>query len=43
MPNYYFKEVWSPLKWISIRFFRDDEGQVWIKIGSKARRPLKRT
>lgn len=43
MPYYYFKEVWSPLKLISIRFYRDNEGEMWIKIGSKARRPLKRT
>jgi hypothetical protein len=42
MPNYYFKEIWSPLKLIGIRFYRDDEDQVWIKMWSKARRRLKR-
>lgn len=40
MPNYYFKEIWSPLKLIGIRFFRDDESRVWVKLWSKSRRPL---
>lgn len=42
MPHYYFKELWSPLKLIGIRFYYDDEDRVWIKIWSKTRRPLKK-
>lgn len=42
MPNYYFKEVWTPLKLISIKFFRDDEQRLWVKFRSNQRRPLKR-
>lgn len=41
MPHYYFKEIWTPLKWFGIRFFHDDEDRVWIKIWSKTRRPIK--
>lgn len=43
MPHYYFKEIWSPLKLIGIRFYLDDEEHMWIKVWSKARRPLKRS
>lgn len=39
MPHYYFKEIWTPLKWFRIHFFRDDEGQIWIKKGSQPRKP----
>lgn len=42
MPNYYFKEIWTPLKWVQIRFFRDDDDRVWIKIGSRRRQLLHR-
>ncbi len=40
MPNYYFKEIWTPLKWVQIRFFRDDDNRVWVKFGSKRRKLL---
>ncbi|SEO53665.1 hypothetical protein SAMN04487895_108236 [Paenibacillus sophorae] len=42
MPNYYFKEIWTPLKLFRISFFRDDEDRVWIKFGKKPRRLLRR-
>lgn len=42
MPNYYFKEIWTPLKIINIRFFRDDERYMWIKVGRRARRRIKK-
>lgn len=42
MPNYYFKEIWTPLKLVGIKFFRDDEERLWVKIWSKPRRRLKR-
>ncbi|WP_342562644.1 hypothetical protein NST84_24155 [Paenibacillus sp. FSL R7-0345] len=42
MPNYYFKEIWTPLKWVKIRFFRDDDDRVWVKFGSRRRQLLSR-
>ncbi|MDH6431138.1 hypothetical protein M2109_005737 [Paenibacillus sp. PastH-3] len=42
MPNYYFKEIWTPLKLVNIRFYLDDENRVWVKVWSKHRRLLKR-
>ncbi|MDF2668002.1 MAG: hypothetical protein K0R67_308 [Paenibacillus sp.] len=40
MPNYFFQEIWTPLKLIGIKFFRDDEGSIWIKWFSRPRRKL---
>lgn len=40
MPNYYFQEIWTPLKYIGIRLFRDDEQQLWYKIGPMRRKRL---
>lgn len=31
MPSYYFKELWTPLRWFGIKLFHDDEGSLWIK------------
>ncbi len=33
-------EVWSPLRWVNVRFFVSDEGSWRIKIGSSHRRPI---
>lgn len=38
MPNYYFKEVWTPLRWVHIWFYRDDLDRLWVKVGAKRRR-----
>ncbi|MDQ0196766.1 hypothetical protein J2T20_005186 [Paenibacillus wynnii] len=40
MPNYYFKEIWTPLKFFGIHFYRDDEDRYWIKVWSYPRRLL---
>lgn len=40
MPYYHFEEIWTPLKLIGIRFFRDDEQRLWIKLWSKPRRMI---
>ncbi|MFD2614074.1 hypothetical protein [Paenibacillus gansuensis] len=42
MPLYNFREVWTPLRLLGIRFFQDDEQRWWLKIGSRTRRPLRR-
>ncbi len=40
VPNYYFKEIWTPLALIGIKFFKDDENRTWIKVWTKQRRLL---
>lgn len=42
MPYYVFEEAWTPLKWIGIRFYRDDEGKWWVKVWSFKRRRISR-
>ncbi|CAH1192627.1 hypothetical protein PAECIP111892_01050 [Paenibacillus auburnensis] len=41
MPSYYFKEIWTPLKLVGIKFFRDDELRLWVKLWSKKRTLLR--
>jgi len=41
MPFYHFRRVWTPLQWIGIRFFRDDEGNLWIKAWNRRRRLIR--
>ena len=41
MPYFHFKEVWTPLKLVRIRFYRDEERRLWIKAGSGRRRPVR--
>ncbi|CAH1192846.1 hypothetical protein PAECIP111891_00450 [Paenibacillus allorhizoplanae] len=31
MPIYYLIEIWTPLKLVGIKLFKDDEGILWIK------------
>ena len=40
MPYYIFKEKWTPLKIIGIRFYYDDLGRKWIKFWGMKRRLL---
>lgn len=41
MPYFAFKEIWTPLKLMKIRFYWEvDEQKYWIKIGSNSRKPL---
>ncbi|WP_269453452.1 hypothetical protein [Paenibacillus swuensis] len=42
MPLYNFSEIWTPLKIAGIRFYRDEEARIWIKLWSKSRRLLRR-
>lgn len=42
MPYYYFSEVWTPLKLIGIKFFRDDENRLWVKFWVFSRKQLSR-
>ena len=41
MPNYYFTEIWTPLKLAGIKIFKDDEGEIWIKYWGLKRKRLK--
>jgi hypothetical protein len=40
MARYYFREVWTPLKLIGIRYYRDDEDNLWIKYWKRKRQLL---
>lgn len=40
MPNYHFREIWTPLRWIHIKFYRDDADRLWIKKGKQRRQLL---
>lgn len=41
MPLYSMKEIWTPLKWVGIKFFKTlDEGEYFIKIGNKPRKKI---
>lgn len=42
MPNYYFREVWTPLRLVGIRFFKDDSGRLWIKKGKQRRKLVRK-
>ena len=38
MNNHSYLEVWSPLRWINVRFFVSDEGDWMMKVGSGRRK-----
>ena len=41
MPWYTFSEVWTPLKLIGIRFFKEaGNNEIWIKAWSRNRKPI---
>ncbi len=41
MPHFYFREIWTPLKFIGIKLFADDEGKLWYKVFSNPRKRLR--
>jgi hypothetical protein len=41
MPYYVFKEIWTPLKYIGVRFFLEESGDLYVKVGLKPRRRVK--
>ena len=43
MPLYCMKEIWTPLKWVGIKFFKTlDEEDYFVKVGNKARKKIGR-
>lgn len=42
MPHFYFREVWTPLKVVGVRLFKDGEGKLWYKVLANRRRRLRR-
>lgn len=40
MPYYYFNERWTPLKLIGIRFYRDEDGALWVKCWNMKKRRI---
>lgn len=41
MPYYHFREVWTPLAVIRIRFFKDSDDKMWVKIGNRHKRKIR--
>ncbi|MFT4416298.1 hypothetical protein ACLM5H_20750 [Fredinandcohnia humi] len=41
MPYYTFKEIWTPLSIVGIRFYKRNEDEIlFIKLGNGPRRPF---
>lgn len=41
MPYYNFKEIWTPLVFIRIRFFKETEsGTLFVKVGNGPRKQI---
>lgn len=40
MPYFYFKEIWTPLKLIGIKFYRDESEHLWVKFWNRDRRKV---
>ncbi|MCA1032046.1 hypothetical protein LCL95_13505 [Bacillus timonensis] len=41
MPYYSFKEIWTPMKVVKVRFFRCVEnGSVFVKVGNGTRKQI---
>ncbi|WP_154665788.1 hypothetical protein [Paenibacillus pinihumi] len=38
MPYYYFQEIKTPLVLLGIRFMKDEQGKVWMKVGKRSRK-----
>lgn len=41
MGYYSFNEIWTPLKLIGIRIYKDDVGDYWYKLWTARRKPFK--
>lgn len=43
MPYYHFKEIWTPLALLGIRFFKEMEsGALYVKAWNGSRKPISR-
>lgn len=40
MPYYYYREIWTPLKWIGISIYKDERNRIWYKLFRFKRRQL---
>ncbi|MCM3585219.1 hypothetical protein M3182_05615 [Mesobacillus maritimus] len=40
MPLIHMKEIFTPLSFIGIKFFRSKEGQIFIKMGKQPRKRI---
>jgi hypothetical protein len=41
MPLYQMREIWTPLKLVGVKFFKTEEGSIFLKVFNKRRRKLK--
>lgn len=40
MPMYHMKEIWTPLKLVGIKFYRTEEGHIYLKVWNRKRRRI---
>lgn len=40
MPLYHMKEIWTPLTFIKIKFFKSENSEIFIKIGRSPRKKV---
>ncbi|MGE6716253.1 hypothetical protein ACQKGD_02560 [Peribacillus frigoritolerans] len=40
MPLYQMREIWTPLKLVGVKFFKSEEGIIFMKVLNKRRRKL---
>ncbi|GAF65036.1 hypothetical protein BTS2_1933 [Bacillus sp. TS-2] len=40
MPMHHMKEIWTPFKLFRVKFFKSDEGSIYIKVGKQKRKKL---
>jgi len=41
MPYYHMKEMWTPLKMIGIKFFKTEDGHLFVKVWKQNRKLIK--
>ncbi|SIQ34527.1 hypothetical protein [Domibacillus enclensis] len=42
MPLYTMKEVWTPLRWFGVKFFKElEDGNYYVKVGNNPRKKVR--
>lgn len=41
MPYYHFREIWTPLIIFGVRFYKDNDDQMWYKIGKRHKKKFR--
>ncbi|WP_161798154.1 hypothetical protein [Aneurinibacillus tyrosinisolvens] len=40
MPYYHFKQIYTPLLLVGVRFYKDEHGHYWIKVRNNRKRRI---